>query len=350
MTRSTSARLLAIAAFIGVAAACADTSAPAPPSDEVLLVVNSTEASLSIVPVENPSGGVKIPLGGTTPSPVGVSAFNGVAIVPMGLDNSVAVVDLHTGNVDIIPLEANSGATGSAIVDDSIAYVANPNLNTVTRVNYLTGDTASVAVGVYPQGVVYTRGRIFVMNGNLVTFAVAGESWITVIDPTTNAKASGIDSIPLPGPGNAGFADVAVDGLIYVMNTGGYNPTDLGRLSTVDPVDRTELGNFGGFGNAPGPVAASGSLLFISSYAEGTMVFDTGKNKVIHGAGDGAPIPGNASVAVDSKGRVYSLESGPCFGGTPGVAHVLNSNLDQVDTITLGECSVGALVTFVPPL
>ena len=350
MTRSISSRLATVLIPTTLLAACADTSAPAPPSAEVLLAVNSTEVSLSVVPLDNPGAGITIPLGGVTATPVGVSAHNGIALVPMGLDNAVAVVDLVNAAVArTIPLEANSGATGSAIVDDSIAYVANPNLNTVTRVNYLTGDTASIEVGVYPQGVLFTRGRIFVMNGNLVNFAVAGESWITVIDPTTNAKAAGIDSIPLPGPGNAGFADVASDGLIYVMNTGGYNPSDLGRLSVVDPVDRVELGNFGGFGNAPGPIAAFGEAVYVSSYAEGTMLFDTKDKKVTRGAGNGAPVPSNATVAVDSKGTVYALETGPCAGGAPGQAHVLKSDLTETGTIPLGECSVGAVVTLIPP-
>jgi hypothetical protein len=277
-------RLASLVAILAAISACADTTAPAPPATEVLLVVNSTEVSLSVVPVDDPAAAIKIPLGGVGATPVNVSALNGVAIVPMGLDNAVAVVDLTTGTVArTIPLEANSGATGSAIVDDSIAYVANPNLNTVTKVNYLTGDTASVDVGVYPQGVVYTRGRIFVINGNLVNFAVAGESWITVIDPTTNARATGIDSIPLPGPGNAGLgATVSPDGLIYVMNTGGYAGTDRGRLSVIDPVDRVELGNFGGFGRAPGPLTAITGRVYISSYDEGVMTFDTQNSRVLH--------------------------------------------------------------------
>jgi len=128
---------------------CSETTAPLPPPDEVLLVVNSTESSLSIVPVESPASAVDFPLGGTTPTPVGVAARDAIAIVPMGLDNSVVVVDLRTPKIlRTIHLPAGSGATGVAIVDDSIAYVANPNLNSVTRINYLTGDTASVAVGV----------------------------------------------------------------------------------------------------------------------------------------------------------------------------------------------------------
>ena len=68
------------------------------PADEVLLVVNSTEASLSIVPVESPGTGVTVPPR-TTSTPVNVAARDGIAIVPLGLDNSAAIVDLRAAQV-----------------------------------------------------------------------------------------------------------------------------------------------------------------------------------------------------------------------------------------------------------
>ncbi|MEP7326534.1 MAG: hypothetical protein ABI836_11340 [Gemmatimonadota bacterium] len=329
--------------------ACADTTAPLPPANEVLLVVNSTEASLSVIPVEAPGTRITIPLGGTTPTPVGVAARGSIALVPMGLDNSVAVVNLAAGNVTrTIQLPAGSGATGVAIVNDTFAYVGNPNLNTVTRVNYLTGDTASVAVGVYPQGIIFTRGKIFVMNGNLVTFSPAGPSWLTVIDPVTNAHATGIDSIALPGPGNAGFADVGSDGLLYVISTGDFFGGQ-GRLSIVDPVGRAEVANFGGLGTAPGATAAdAGERLFISSFSEGLMEFNMVTRTLVHGAGDGIAIPGNSAVEVDAEGRIYAISTGPCQAGTPGTAHVLRSNLSESGSIPLGECAIVAAVTNIP--
>ena len=84
----------------GAALGCADTNAPLPEPQEVLLVVNSTANTLSIVPVDAPNSSVQVPLGGTTPTPVGVSARGGFALVPLGLDNAVAVVDLRAGQRD----------------------------------------------------------------------------------------------------------------------------------------------------------------------------------------------------------------------------------------------------------
>ena len=37
----------------------------------------------------------------------------------------------------------------------------------------------------------------------------------------------------------------------------------------------------------------------------------------------------NAAVAVDSKHRIYGIESGPCSGGQVGMAHVLDPTLDR---------------------
>ena len=338
--------ILCIACVVSLTVGCADTNAPAPEPTEALLAVNSTAATLSIVPVDNPSAGVQVPLGGTTPTPVGVSALGRTALVPLGLDNAVAVVDLVDAKVVLtIPLPANSGATGSAIVDDSIAFVANPNLNTVSRVNYLTGAATETPVGVYPQGIIYARGRIFVLNGNLVNFAPAGPSWITVLDPTTSAQ---VDSIALTGPGNAGYAVLGADGLLYVMSTGSFFEGE-GRLSIVDPVGLMEMASFAGFGTAPGNVAADGgNEIYVSSFSEGLMEFDTDANQVVRGAGNGVAIPGNAAVAVDSKGRVYAIESGPCQGGKPGKAHVLDSALVEKSVIDLGECPAGAITTQIP--
>ena len=316
----------------------------------MLLAVNSTANTLSVVPLDAPESAFEVELGGTTPTPVGVSARDTIAIVPLGLDNAVAVIDLRARAVlRRIPLPDNSGATGSAVVDDSIAYVANPNLNTVSRVNYATGETSEVPAGVYPQGVVFTRGRIFVLNGNLdETFSPAGPSWLTVIDPVTNQRLQGNDSIPLTGPGNAGFAAVAGDGLLYVVSTGGFFGGE-GRLSVVDPVGLAELASFAGLGAGPQAVAAHEARVFVSSFAEGLLEFNADSNDVVRGAGEGVEIPSNSGVAVDGQGRVYAIESGPCQGGEPGTAHVLDEELEEVDALPLGECTAGATVVDVSP-
>jgi hypothetical protein len=331
-------------------AACASTEPFPPDPEEVLVVVNGTAHSLSVVPTGSPNTGITIPLGSGSTVPAGVAAREGVALVPLGADDAVAVVDLDAGTVlNTFDLAAGSGATGAAIVDDSIGYVASPGLDRITRINYLTGDTVSVAVGNTPQGLVFTRGRIFVLNGNLDGAGdPLGPSWLTVIDPVTNAKATGIDSIALPGPGNVRSATVAADGLIYLISAGDSGMGE-GRLSIVNPVAREEIANFGGFGNVPGGVAAFGEEVFLSSWAEGMMQFDARLREVIRGAGEGFAVPTNSGVAASPNGKLYAISAGPCAGAVGGVAHIIRADdLVETGTIPLGECATGALITTIP--
>jgi hypothetical protein len=344
--RSVPSLLLLLVASTG----CAATEPFPPEPTEVLLVVNGTARTLSVIPTGSPGTAVTVPLGGTSPVPAGIAAREGIALVPLGDDDAVAIVDLAAGTVlDSYGLPAGSGATGAAIIDDSIAYVANPALNSVTRLNYLSGDTASVAVGVTPQALIYTRGRLFVVNGNLDGGGdPLGASWITVIDPVTNAKATGVDSIPLLGPGNARSAVVGADGQLYLMSAGDSGVGE-GRLSIVNPVSREEIASFGGFGNAPGAVTTFGDHLFASSWSEGTMEFDTRLRELERGAGEGLAIPTNSSVAASASGKLYAVSAGPCAGGTGGVVHVLRaSDLAETGTIPAGECATGALIATIP--
>jgi hypothetical protein len=336
--------LLALAS--GLLLGCADTNAPPPEPLELLLVVNNQSNSLTIVSVDGLDEPTSVPLAGLGATPTTVAAREGIAVVPLGQADEVAVVDLIGRRlIHLIPLPEGSGATGAAMVSDSVAYVGNPGRNTVSRVNVFTRETVEVPVGVFPQGLTVARGRLFVLNGNVdQTGEPAGPSWITVLTPATNAPAAGIDSIPLTGPGNAAFAAVAADGLLYVVNRGRTTPAE-GRLSVVDPLERTEVASFAGLGLLPGDLATDGrSRIFVSSFSEGLLEFDTDRNAVVRGEGDGIAITTNAGVAVDSKRRVYAIEAGGCTAGRPGIVHVLDVELEEIRRIPLERCSAGARV------
>jgi hypothetical protein len=330
---------------IGLLLGCADTNAPPPEPIELLLVANSQSNSISIVPVDQPESAASVALSTPRGAPTTLAARERIAVVPLGTVDQVAVVDLLARTlVHRIPLPDGGRPTGAIMVNDSIAYVANPGRNSISRVNVFSRETAELAVGVHPQGFALARGRLFVLNGNLdATGEPLGPSWITVVNPATNATAGGIDSIPLTGPGNAAFATVAGDGLIYVVNRGGSMPE--GRLSAVDPLERREVASFAGLGLLPGEAASDGrSRVFVSSLTEGLLVFDTDSNAVIRGEGEGITIPTNSGVAVDSEGRIYAIRAGECDPGQPGFAHVLDEELAAIDRITLGRCSAGAVV------
>jgi hypothetical protein len=326
---------------------CAETSAPLPPPEEVVVVLNSTAATLSLVPVAAPSQVTTIPLGASDAQPVSVATRGATAVVALRGRDAIAVVDLRSAMlVNTISLAPGSGVAGAVLTSDSIVFVSNANLNTVTRVDLATGDTVSTPVGRTPQHITVTRGRLLVMNSNLDSLGKpAGESSISVLDPAAVPGSSPIGLIELVGPGNARFSTVATDGLVYVIQEG--DPSlDEGRLSIVDPVDRRELASFGGFGFGPGDLTADGAdLVLISSRSEGLMEFDAAQRSVVRGEGNGVVIPANSGVAVDSRGRIYALEAG-CSG--QGVLHVLRADFSEIRTVTVGQCATQALLARVP--
>jgi hypothetical protein len=337
---------LALAAVVSGVLSCAETSAPLPPPEEVVLVLNSTAATLSLVRVGAPSQVSTIPLGASDVQPVSVATRGPTAVVALRGRDAIAVVDLRSGQlVSTISLAPGSAVAGAALISDSIVYVSNSSLNTVTRVDLATGDTSSISVGNTPQHVTFTRGRVLVINSNLDQLGKpAGESSISVLDPASPA-AGPMGSIPLVGPGNARFSTVAGDGLLYVVQEGDPS-VDEGRLSIVDPVDRRELASFGGFGFGPGDLSADGGdRVLISSRSEGLMEFDTAERTVVRGEGSGVVIPANSGVAVDSRGRIYALEAG-CSG--EGVLHVLRADFTEIRTVPVGQCAIQALLARVP--
>ena len=84
------------------------------------------------------------------------------AVVPLRGRNALAVVDLRGRAAgEYHRAGPGSGVAGAALISDSVAYVSNANLNTVTRVDLATGDTASLPVGPTPQHLTFTRGRVW---------------------------------------------------------------------------------------------------------------------------------------------------------------------------------------------
>ena len=337
-----------LALAIAGSTSCAETSAPLPAPEEVVVVLNTNAATLSLIPVAAPTQVSTVPLGASDVQPASVATRGATAVVPLQGRDAIAVVDLRARQlVNTISLAPGSGVAGAALITDSLAYVSNSSLQTVTRINLSTGDTVSIPVGRTPQQITFTRGRILVLNANLdAQGKPAGESWISVIDPAGSLAGAVVDSIPLVGPGNARFSTVAGDGLVYVVQDG--DPTvDEGRLSVVDPVERTERASFGGFGFGPGDLASDGGdRLLISSRTEGLMEFDTAKRTVVRGEGNGIGIPGNTGVAVDSRERIYALEAG-CSAN--GIVHILRSNFTEIRSVPVGQCASQVLLALVPP-
>lgn len=346
-------RVGAVVLTMVVGSGCAATTPSDPLAEETLVVLNAGDASLTLLSLSAPDPSRTISLGNIGGRPVALAARGDKGLVSTGNGSTVALVGLSTeGSVLVYRLPTGAGAAGAAFVNDSIAYIANPGNDRATRLNIRSGDTVSVGVGRYPAAVAVTRGRVFVANANLEPACagplpcVRGASWLTVIDPERNAA---IDSIPLPGPGNASAILVGADGLIYVMSAGSGG-TSPGRLSIVDPVLRQEVGNFAGFGLLPGRLATDGrERLFITSESQGLMEFNTRVRRVVRGAGAGIPLEGAVAAAVDASALVYGIESGICSSGAMGRIRIFRPDLTEARIVFAGVCPADAVIVNLPP-
>ncbi len=330
--------------------ACSDALEQHSSAGQVIGVVNATDRTLSVISATDFTVTTRDWQSGTA-TPHTIDGRGAVFLVPLGAADAVGVSRFFTctrgacAPTDYVRLlSPGSGATGVAIQDDSIAWVANPNLNTVTRINYyLPGDTASIAVGRTPQGVAVVGTRVFVVNGNLTGGAPAGPSWLTSFDC---CAARVPDSIALTGS-DARFAVMGDDSLLYVITAGHPGAAD-GKLSIVDPVGRAEVAVLNGLGESPGAIAfhPAGGRLLVASATEGILEINTATRAITRGPGNGIKPGGHgvSGLAIDLRGRVYAVDPGGCTG--PGTVHVLTAPPDyhEVHTVTVGACPTTAAV------
>ncbi|HEV8401251.1 MAG TPA: hypothetical protein VGQ18_15585 [Gemmatimonadales bacterium] len=341
-------RLKTIVLAAALVAACSDALEQDTTAGLVIAVVNAGSNSLSFVSATSFTGGGSVDLTPPTGAPASLDARGTLVLVPMGSANAVRVFSFGTlTGTPIIPLPTNSGARGIAIQNDSIAWVANPNLNSVTRVNYLTGDTLpQVAVGVDPGAIAIVGTRVFVVNSNAPGGLPAGDSWLTSFPccaPPTK------DSIALTGA-NARSITLGADGFLYVVLAGTSGRAD-GKVSIVDPATRREVAVLNGLGESPlGAVYHPSGRLLVASVAEGILEINTLTRAVTRGPGAGVkPGPGIVALALDPRGRVYAVASGTC--AAPGTVHVLSAPpaYHPLGTASVGVCPAAAALAALPP-
>jgi hypothetical protein len=292
--------------------ACDGVEDPGPLPSQSALVVNSIDNSLTVIPVDgNGLDARTIGLGAVSASPVSVAARNGLAVVPEGIYPFAAVVSLGTGSVTSVALPANSGATGVAFLNDSIALVGNSNLNTVSPVNVLrhTVGTA-ITVGTYPQALVRGEdGRVYVLNGNLVNFSPAGPGSVSVLNTSGQVTAT----IALTGINPS--AGVVRGNRLYVLNSGHFGQGD-GSLSVVNLATGHEDRLVTGFGEFPGAVdVGPDGLVYVAVYGTGIVVWNPGS--LAFGRPLGNPlVPGGAppvaGIGFDRDGKLHTVNPGDC--------------------------------------
>ena len=344
-------QLVSMAVVVAVAGACSDALEKDTTVGQIVAVLNSGSSAVTLVSATHFTG-TNLP-SGPFASPPSITARDSFLLAPVGTGDSVLVARLlAAGGASLHTITLASGAQASAVVvqDDSLAWVAEPGLDRVQQINYLTFDTtARTAAGDRASAAVVADGRVWVVNANAVGNVPAGPSSVTV--RLTSGAANTVDTIPLTGD-NAQFAVLGADGLIYVIDRGAQGQAD-GRLSIVDTATRTEVAVINGLGELPGPAVyhPSGRLL-IAGGANGIMEVNTLTRTLTQGPGTGLT-PGGDSVvalAVDQRGRVYAVAPRGC--GAPGVVHVLSAPpaYQELTTVAVGTCPRAAAVAFSPAI
>jgi hypothetical protein len=305
MKRQTS--LMVLACLMG---ACTDDPI-APGGSEgaaVGVVVSSSDRALTIFAVDAPEQTFSI---GLAPdgSPVTLAVRGTTVAVPLGTVPAVAVVDLETRVVlRTVPLPEGSGATGIAFLNDSIAIVANPNLNTVSPVNVLRGTRgADLAVGTYPQSAVSVRDTVFVLNATLgPDFSPAGPATVSVI---TGTPASVVRTITLTGL-NAGAGVATSDGRLIIANSGSFGAAN-GSISIVSRATLTESQHITGFGDFPGAVAIGpNGRIHVASFSYGVAIWDPSTSAFARAPDQAVQpdgVPSASGLGFDEEGRLYTL-------------------------------------------
>ena len=342
------AALPVIAGLTFALAACESdpASPPVAQDQEVAVIVNSGERSLTVIPVDSPANAFTI---GLAPdgSPVTLAVRDEIAVVPLGSVPGVAIVDLSLRTVThAVPLPQGSGATGAAFLNDSIALVANPSLNTVSPVNVLRGTRGDdIAVGTFPQAIVAIEDTAFVLNARLgPDFEPTGPGTVSVI---AGSPAQVVATIELSGT-NPGAAWIGESGSLYVLSAGRFGSGE-GALSVVDRGSLVESSYETGFGDFPGAIArAPDGRVLVSSFSYGIAVWDPATSSFVApptAAIEPGGVASTAGIGFDGDGRLYALRPS-CV--EPGSVYRLDAAFAVEREIATGICPFAIAFTTVP--
>lgn len=335
------------------ATACSSDNATAPHhgflNGQVALVVNSTGRSLTLFHVDSLTAQQSLSLGASNAiTAVDASIRGTMAIVPLGVAASAALVDLTKPAITKYFVYPGGFATGSAWVDDTTILVDNTGSGTVGRMTvHQASDTISDTVKVTPQpsAIVMSGSTAYVISANVdANGSPLGNGVVTAINPST-MTVTGTVTMPLT---NSTAGALGPDGKLYVLNTGDF--TNPGSMSIVDPATLTIEQTVTNMVVGPGAIyIAKNGLAYISSFFSGTVIYNTATGSYVRGPNNPvcAPLPNNGGcrgafdAETDSKGNVYQVFFGSAASGStpayPGQVFVYTApNYTLTDSVSVG--------------
>jgi hypothetical protein len=345
---------------LGVAAAaCASTIGPVVPSIQVLVVLDSLDDTLRIIPVDSPFVVHKLVLN--------VAAFSRHALAVRGTTVEIGATgfaysfDIGYPQRNVCRFDSKSPSPIAALAfdDGGNVFAAQPASNNVPHYNPSTCGSGEATIRGKPSAFASIRGTLFAIASNAVSCDPSSSScpeapsWLSANPQNsqdgTRALVLRDDSIPLSLPGNAQAAVSTADGFLYVLNAGNGRQQNA-RLSQVDPVDKSEHNVYNGFGTRPEYMTTDGNRIFVASALEGLMVYNTTTRVLEHDANAAIPLFGGKphGLAVDDVGRLYVVIAGGCGPGGLGSVRVYGADLVSKSVVNVGTCPVAIGVTDIP--
>ncbi len=329
--------------MVAVLAACAPTRSTGTLPVEVLVVIDSAESALVMIPVDSTHLSRAISTADLPFVPTQLATNGPFALVAGGQPSSgAALFDLESGAVVQTWALLSGSVAAVALPAEDHGFVAITSATTAARVDIGGGDLPTLipAPG-GPQGFAVSRGKVFAVISNrigcLPTSCNLGPSWLVQVEAGLPR-----DSIPLSGPGNAGPAVLGPDGNLYIISAGPPLGGGEGRLSVIDPVRNTEVASFTGIGPvAPSWVASDGGeRVLVVSPAGGLMAFNTRLRRLTLPFGSGIPLEFPSGLVTDAAGRAYVLQRGGCSESSPGRVRVFGTSLIEQQQINGIVCPI----------
>ena len=261
-----------------------------------------------------------------------IALSDGKAFIVVNNSHRIEIISTETNlSLGTINLAGNS-PNKIAIASASKGYVTNLYKGSVTSFDpsTFTVKTASIAVGLNPQGLAVASGKVFVCNSGY-----GYDSTISVIDI---AKDSVVKTIPvLRSPTDIGVTTegkivVICNGLTDYTNSANDTP---GGIVIIDPstltVTKTVTLPLATYGH-PGELAVSTSGYGLTVVKNGVVKFDTKDGAILNAAFlKRTPY----SLAVDDlSGRIYTGDAKDF--NSNGAVVVFSSSGAPVDSFTVG--------------
>jgi DNA-binding beta-propeller fold protein YncE len=199
----------------------------------------------------------------------------------------------------------------------------------------------SAKIAPQPTAVVISGTRALVVSTNLdANFAPIGNGIITALD----TKTLQVLGTAIAGGTNSTDAALGPDGMLYVLNTGDFVKS--GSLTIVNPATMTVVTTISDIGVGPGAIAIdSNGLAYISSFFNGTLVWDTKTRAFIRGLSN--PVcakfgtggcRGAFAATTNAAGDLYQAFFGDSKAGLPPYIFVYKAGtFSLTDSISAGQ-------------